>query len=173
MSEQSGPNSWDRIWAPHRKEYLQSDAGNYTEETCPFCVALEGDDRENLVVIRDTHAYVVMNKYPYNSGHVLICTNRHVSLYDDLTQDEVSQIARLTQEAMRTLRQISRAHGFNIGMNQGDVAGAGIAGHLHQHVVPRWAHDSNFMPIIGGTKVMAALVSDTRDLLSEFWNSSK
>ena len=172
MSELMGPGAWDRIWAPHRKEYLQQDAGNYTSDNCPFCVALTTDDVTGLVVVRDTHAYVVMNKYPYNSGHVLVCTNRHVASYDELEPREVEQIARLTQEAMRTLRHVSGAHGFNIGMNQGDVAGAGVAGHLHQHVVPRWAHDSNFMPIIGGTKVMSALVSDTRQVLSEFWQTS-
>ena len=100
----------------------------------------------------------------------MVCTNRHVPLYDELTPEEVTQIGELTAQAMRTLRAVSNAAGFNIGLNQGNVAGAGIADHLHQHIVPRWAGDLNFMPIVGGTKVLPELIEQTRQLLSESWS---
>lgn len=165
----SGADSWQRIWAPHRKQYLVSEAGNFTAETCPFCLAQNVDDETGLVVVRGQLAFVVMNKYPYASGHIMVCTNRHVSMYDELNEAETLEISHLTQQAMATLRRVSGCEGFNIGMNQGTVAGAGIAGHLHQHVVPRWANDSNFMPIVAGTRVMPELIEETRKLLSEAW----
>jgi ATP adenylyltransferase len=168
----SGADSWDRLWAPHRKDYLESQAGQFTADTCPFCLARDLNDHDGLVVHRGNEAYVVMNKFPYASGHLLICTNRHVPLYDEITDSERNEIGLLTQQAMRVLRTISRCSGFNIGMNQGSVAGAGVAGHLHQHVVPRWAGDSNFMPIVAGTRVMPELISQTRKLLSESWSNN-
>lgn len=167
----AGADAWDRIWAPHRKSYLESEAGTFTDEACPFCEAPKDDDARGLIVARGDMAYVVMNKYPYASGHVLVCTYRHVAGYDELSRGESDEVAALTQQAMRVLRAVSRCAGFNIGMNQGAAAGAGIAGHLHQHVVPRWAGDSNFMPIVGGTRVMPALIEDTRQLLSEAWRA--
>jgi len=111
----------------------------------------------------------VLNLYPYNAGHLLVCPYRHVADYTELTDAEVAEIGALTQQAMRVVRHVSGAHGFNIGMNQGAVSGAGIAGHLHQHVVPRWGGDSNFMPIIAGTKVIPQLLAETRDLLAQAW----
>ena len=158
----SGADAWDRIWAPHRKEYLEREAGGFTAETCPFCLALDSGTEPSLVVTRAPHAYVVLNKYPYASGHLLVCTNRHVALYEELTSAEVADVATLTQQAMRVLRSVSKCQGFNVGMNQGSVAGAGVAGHLHQHIVPRWAGDSNFMPIVASTRVMPQLLEDTR-----------
>ncbi len=113
--------------------------------------------------------YAVLNLYPYNPGHLLICPYRHVADYTDLTDEEVVEVAAFTQEAMRTVRRVSGAHGFNIGLNQGSVAGAGIAAHLHQHVVPRFGGDANFMPIVGQTKVLPQLLTDTRDLLVDAW----
>jgi ATP adenylyltransferase len=107
--------------------------------------------------------------YPYNTGHVLICPYRHFADYTEATDEETSEIAHLTQTCMKVIRHVSGAHGFNIGLNQGSLAGAGIAGHLHQHVVPRWSGDANFMPVIGSTKVMPQLLSETRRLLSEAW----
>ncbi len=160
------PSAWDRIWAPHRREYIDKFAGRYSDGDCPFCL---GDGNQELVVHRGELAYVLLNLYPYNAGHVLICPYRHVPLYDELTVVERHEIAELTGSAMRTLRKASGCEGFNIGMNQGAIAGAGVAGHLHQHVVPRWAADINFMPIIAGTKVMPEMLEDTRALLSELW----
>ncbi len=165
-----GPDAWDRLWAPHRKQYLVEEAGNFNTETCPFCIAQLADDFAGLIVKRAAQAFVVMNKYPYNSGHLLVCTNRHVATFDELNPDEMREVGELTAQAMRTLRTVSHAQGFNIGLNQGSVAGAGVAGHFHQHIVPRWAHDINFMPIVGGTKVLPELIEQTRELLSESWS---
>lgn len=162
--------SWDRIYTPHRLEYLR---GSNNSDACPFCVApdLEGTLELDLIAHRGEVAYVVLNLYPYNAGHLLICPYRHVADYTDLTDEERNEISVLTQEAMETLRAISGAQGFNLGMNQGSISGAGIASHLHQHVVPRWGGDANFMPIIGETKVLPQLLTQTRDLLREGWIS--
>jgi len=127
---------------------------------------------EGLVVARGKTAYVVMNLYPYNSGHLLVCPYRHVADYTEVDAEEAAEIASLTQRAMTVLRSVSRAQGFNIGMNQGKVGGAGIAGHLHQHVVPRWGGDTNFMPVIGHTKPMPQLLEETRRLLAEAWDAA-
>ena len=115
-------------------------------------------------------SFVVLNLYPYSPGHLMVCPYRHVAEYPDLDDVETSELAALTKAAMRTVRRVSGAHGFNIGMNQGSVAGAGIASHLHQHVVPRWGGDQNFMPIIGRTRTLAQLLTDTRDLLAQAWS---
>jgi ATP adenylyltransferase len=111
-----------------------------------------------------------MNLYPYNAGHLLICTNRHVAELPDLSVTERNEVQELTAHAMKVLRKVSNAVGFNIGINQGAVSGAGIAGHLHQHVVPRWGGDANFMPIIGKTKVLPKLLQESRQQLAAAWN---
>ncbi len=169
MSEVSrGVEAWDRLWTPHRKHYLENEAGTHSADSCPFCLS-NATVSADLVVVESTDAFVVMNKYPYSSGHILVCTKRHVATLDLLSDEEVAQVNTLTQQAMRTLRITAKAVGFNIGLNQGSVAGAGIADHFHQHIVPRWSGDSNFMPIIGGTRVMPELLADTRAVLAEFW----
>src|SRR6187551_1576788 len=127
---------------------------------CPFCRAPSVS--ESLVVARGEVVYAVLNLYPYNPGHLLICPYRHVADYPDLTAPETLELAEFTQAAMRVVRSVSGAHGFNIGMNQGPVSGAGIAGHLHQHVVPRWGGDANFMPVIARTKPLPATLPQTR-----------
>lgn len=171
MSDQSrGVEAWDRLWTPHRKHYLENEAGTHSTTSCPFCLANDESNRD-LVVIEGAEAFVVLNKYPYSSGHLLVCTYRHVATLDLLTASEMSEVSELTAQAMRTLREVSGAKGFNIGLNQGSVAGAGIADHFHQHIVPRWAGDSNFMPIIGGTRVMPELLADTRKVLQQFWKN--
>ena len=166
------PDSWQRLWAPHRMSYLEGEnrplAGNEIE--CPFCRIAGLDDAEALIVARGKEAYVVMNLYPYNAGHLLVCTNRHVAELPDLTQSERNEVQSLTAQGMRVLRKVSNASGFNIGINQGDVSGAGIAGHFHQHIVPRWAGDANFMPIIGKTKVIPKLLQESREQLAAGWN---
>jgi ATP adenylyltransferase len=113
---------------------------------------------------------VVLNLYPYNAGHLMVVPFRHIAGYPDLTDAETAEIAAHTQSAMRVIRQVSNAQGFNIGMNQGVVAGAGIAEHLHQQVVPRWGGDTNFMPVIARTKVLPQLLRDTRRLLADAWS---
>jgi len=166
------PDSWQRLWAPHRMSYLEGEnrplAGNEIE--CPFCRIAALDDAEALIVARGKEAYVVMNLYPYNAGHLLVCTNRHVAELPELTESERNEVQFLTAHGMKVLRKVSNASGFNIGLNQGDVSGAGIAGHFHQHIVPRWAGDANFMPIIGKTKVIPKLLQESREQLAAGWN---
>jgi ATP adenylyltransferase len=137
---------------------------------CPFCRVPTLSDEEGLIVARGTSAYVVMNLYPYNAGHLLICSYRHVADLTELSDEERNEISALTAHSMRVLRRVSNPKGFNLGMNQGAVSGAGVADHIHQHVVPRWAGDSNFMPIIGQTKVLPVLLSTTRKDLADNWN---
>lgn len=165
------PDEFQRLWTPHRIAYITDGPGVH-EDNCPFCAMPQLSDEQGLIVRRGELAYVVMNLYPYNSGHVLICPYRHVALYDEATAEEIAEIGSLTQQAMRVIRHISGSQGFNIGMNQGAVAGAGVAGHLHQHVVPRWATDANFMPIIAKTKAMPRLLGDMRNALAAAWDNS-
>ena len=156
----------ERLWTPHRMTYIAAQKDQPTG--CPFCLA-PGIGEGSLVVARGKLVYAVLNLYPYNPGHLLVCPYRHVADYTEIDAEETAELAAFTQTAMRVVRQVSSAHGFNIGMNQGAVAGAGIAAHLHQHVVPRWGGDSNFMPVVGQTKVLPQLLSDTRDLLASAW----
>jgi ATP adenylyltransferase len=165
------PDSWQRLWAPHRLEYLRGEnrplEGN--EVACPFCAIPEKSDEEGLIVHRGKAAYVVMNLYPYNPGHLLVCAYRHVADLTDLTEAERNEVSALTAHAMKTIRKVSAPAGFNLGMNQGAISGAGVAAHIHQHVVPRWSGDANFMPIIGQTKVLPQLLHLTRQELSAAW----
>jgi ATP adenylyltransferase len=166
-------DAWERLYTPHRMVYLRGEGKPDNQEAgeqCPFCRAPGLPEDEGLVFARGELVYGVLNLYPYNAGHLMICPYRHVADYTDLTDAEVAELGAFTQKAMRVVREVSGAHGFNIGMNQGAVSGAGIAGHLHQHLVPRWGGDSNFMPIIGGTKVIPQLLNDTRDLLAAAWD---
>jgi ATP adenylyltransferase len=166
----------DRLWTPHRMAYVKGEnrpAEGYDQPTgCPFCRAPSQSDDDSLVLARGTSVYAVLNLYPYNPGHLMICPYRHVADYTDLDDAETIELARFTQVAMRAVRLTSRAHGFNLGMNQGSVAGAGIAAHLHQHVVPRWGGDTNFMPVVGRTKVLPQLLVDTRRLLAGAWEAA-
>jgi ATP adenylyltransferase len=136
---------------------------------CPFCRAPAVPADDSLVVARGEVVYSILNLYPYNPGHLMVVPYRHIADYTDLTLAETAEVASFTQTAMRVIRRVSGAHGFNLGMNQGSVAGAGIAAHLHQHIVPRWGGDTNFMPVVGRTKVLPQLLTDTRKLLAEAW----
>ena len=166
------PDELDRLWTPYRMAYIRGEnkPGDDSAGECPFCrIGSSADDESVLVVHRGQAAYVVLNLYPYAPGHLMVCPYRHVADYTDLDETETDEVARLTQSAMRTLRAVSQAQGFNVGMNQGAVAGAGIAAHLHQHVVPRWSGDQNFMPIIGRTKTLPQLLTETRSLIAAAW----
>jgi ATP adenylyltransferase len=167
------PDDLERLWTPHRMAYVTGEAkpttGYDTPSGCPFCAAPLVAPDEGLVVARGQVVYAVLNLYPYNPGHLMVCPYRHVPDYADLDEAETLELAQFTQAAMRVLRRVSGPHGFNIGLNQGHVAGAGIAAHLHQHVVPRWGGDTNFMPVIGRTKVLPQLLTDTRALLAKAW----
>lgn len=167
-------DAWERLYTPHRMVYLRGEGKPVSEEAgdgCPFCRAPGMPTDEGLVVARGEHVYAVLNLYPYNAGHLMVCPYRHVADYPDLSTAEVAELGAFTQRSMTVLRAVSGAHGFNIGMNQGSVSGAGIAAHLHQHVVPRWGGDTNFMPIVGATKVIPQLLEDTRALLAAEWES--
>jgi ATP adenylyltransferase len=175
LEEQLGvgePDQLQRLWTPHRMSYIADSKDSPTPAVCPFCHIPGLPDAEGLIVARGGAAYVVLNLYPYNPGHLMVVTYRHVALYEDLEPAEAAELAQLTQRSLRVLRKASSPHGFNLGMNQGRVAGAGIADHLHQHVVPRWGGDANFMPVIGHTKVMPQLLADTRQLLADAWNTT-
>ena len=162
------PDGFARLWTPHRIAYIENGAPGPRDE-CVFCTAPQLSDEQALIVHRGALAYVLLNLFPYNSGHLLVVPYRHVSTYDEATVDEVTEIAGLTQTAMRVLRATSRADGFNIGMNQGAIAGAGIAAHLHQHVVPRWGADANFFPIIAQTKALPRLLGEVRSEVAAAW----
>ncbi len=168
------PDALERLWTPHRLAYIQGEDKPGSDEAgeCPFCRIQSGDDAESLIVHRGEHGFAVLNLYPYSAGHLLICPDRHVADYTDLDEHEVAEVAHLTQQAMRCIRAASGAHGFNIGLNQGAVAGAGISAHLHQHVVPRWGGDANFMPIVARTRVMPQLLRETREVLAAAWPAS-
>lgn len=163
-------DGFQRLWTPHRMVYIRGERPDPKPgEGCPFCVAPARDDADGLVVHRGELCYVVLNLFPYNPGHLLICPYRHVSLYVDLTDEETDEFTRLTKEGIRALQTSSQPMGFNLGMNQGEVAGAGVAAHLHQHVVPRWGGDSNFLPIVARTKALPELLEDTRRRVAESW----
>jgi ATP adenylyltransferase len=143
-----------RLWAPWRLEYVESavkESGG-----CFLCDALQaGDDRERLIVHRDALTFLIMNLYPYNNGHLLLAPHRHVGGLDDLTMDELTAVAELTRRAVKWLDIAYQPHGYNIGLNLGRVAGAGLPGHIHWHIVPRWDGDTNFMPVLGCAKVIS------------------
>jgi ATP adenylyltransferase len=154
----------DRLWAPWRMRYV-SEAG--VPSACVFCAALAaGDDVRTLVVHRGKLAFLILNAFPYASGHLMTALNRHGGSLEDATSAELTEAMELTQRAIRALRTTYRADGFNVGVNEGRVAGAGVADHLHIHVVPRWDGDANFMPVIGETKVLPETLGTTFQRLS-------
>jgi ATP adenylyltransferase len=156
-----------RLWTPWRMAYIRDpDRGKVSG--CPFCVLpaeAEGEgeqgDAEALILHRGEHAYAILNAYPYNPGHFMAVPYRHIADYDELTKAEIDEMSALCQRGIRALRATSRPHAFNIGVNMGALAGAGIAEHIHQHVVPRWGGDTNFMPVVGQTRVLPELLEET------------
>jgi len=171
---EGAPQAFQRLWTPHRMVYIggQNKPSDDTPAQCPFCAGSQRGDEEALIVHRGQTSYVIMNLYPYNTGHLLVCPYRHISDWTEATPAERQEIGELTATAMSVVRSVSRPHGFNLGMNQGEVAGAGIAAHLHQHIVPRWKGDANFMPIIGRTKPVPQLLGEQRDMLAAAWAAS-
>ncbi|HEX3297408.1 MAG TPA: HIT domain-containing protein [Nocardioides sp.] len=166
------PDGLERLWTPYRMAYIRGESKPVDDSAgeCPFCrIPRHGDDERFLVVRRGRTSYAVLNLYPYAPGHLMICPYRHIADYTETTDDEATEISAMTKAAMRTLRSVSRAEGFNLGMNQGPAGGAGIAAHLHQHVVPRWVGDQNFITVIARTKTLPELLQDTRRLLADAW----
>jgi ATP adenylyltransferase len=165
------PDGLQRLWMPHRLAYIKGEnkPADGSALLCPFDEIPRLSDAEGLIVARGRDVYAVLNLYPYNSGHLMVVPYRHIADYTELTDAETDELADFTKRSMTALREASQAQGFNIGMNMGSVAGAGIAAHLHQHIVPRWGGDSNYMPVVGHTKVLPQLLGDTRVVLADAW----
>jgi ATP adenylyltransferase len=156
-----------RLWAPWRLEYIQSAD---EQDGCIFCRAAEADDDEAaLVVHRGERALVLLNRYPYASGHLMVAPYRHEGEFGELEDEEALEVHRLASAGLGALAQSMRPQGFNVGWNLGRIAGAGIVDHVHLHVVPRWAGDTNFMPVLADVKVMPEALEDTRRKLAEIW----
>ncbi len=156
----------DVMWAPWRMSYVTRDPADRPE--CVFCAAPQSEsDADPYILRRGRTAYVIMNLYPYNNGHLMVVPYRHVPRLTDLPSDATAEMMDLTQEAQTVLQERMHPHGFNLGMNQGSAAGAGIEEHLHLHIVPRWVGDTNFMPAIGDTRVMPQHLDETYELLRE------
>jgi ATP adenylyltransferase len=156
----------EQLWAPWRLEYV---ARADEQEGCVLCLAAAGDDESRLVVHRGRAAFVLLNKYPYASGHLMIAPLRHVGELRELTDDEALEIHRLSVEGTEVLGRTFGPQGYNLGWNLGRVAGAGVADHVHLHVVPRWAGDTNFMPVLADVKVVPEHMTDTRRKLAAAW----
>jgi ATP adenylyltransferase len=155
-----------QLWAPWRLEYVQAAD---EQPGCLFCTALDGDDEERLVVARADHAFALLNRFPYASGHLMVAPTRHVGELEALTDPEVLAVHRLAARALEALRGTFAPEGFNLGWNLGRVAGAGVVDHAHLHVVPRWGGDTNFMPVLADVKVLPEHLSESRRKLADAW----
>jgi len=156
----------ERLWAPWRLEYIRGPKA----DDCIFCRAVESDDDEgNFVVHRGELAFVMLNAYPYNNGHLMVAPYAHEPTIETLDDATDLEMVQLVKRSITALREVYRPEGFNIGINQGAAAGAGIEEHVHQHVVPRWRGDTNFMPVIGDVRVLPQSLSDSwKELRSVF-----
>ena len=155
-----------QLWAPWRLEYVSAAD---EQQGCILCLAAAGEDEERLVVHRSGHAFVLLNKFPYSSGHLMVAPARHVGEFGDLSDEEALAIHRLAGSGIAALAVTFSPQGFNIGWNLGRIAGAGIDDHVHLHVVPRWAGDTNFMPVLADVKVMPEHLAETRRKLAAAW----
>jgi len=153
----------ERLWRDWRMAYIESARG--LDEECIFCELPEREPEEAFVLRRTSEAFVLMNLYPYNPGHLLVAPLRHTGSLEDLGAEEMRQAGELMQMSVKVLQEVLSPDGFNVGMNLGRVAGAGYPGHLHWHIVPRWAGDANYMPIVGETRVLPELVGATFEKL--------
>lgn len=153
-----------QIFAPWRIEYVKMEKPDY----CVFCKAAEdGDDDKNLIILRGTDNFVILNNYPYNPGHVMVIPYKHVSSIEDLTPDELHEHYDLVKGMVGILREAFEPQGFNIGCNLGKTAGAGIEAHLHTHIVPRWQGDTNFMPVVAETQIIVEELRESYRLIKE------
>jgi ATP adenylyltransferase len=160
-----------RLWTPHRMAYIVSaaEAGGEEAEGCPFCRIPSMGDEVGLLLARGEHTYAVLNLHPYNPGHLMVVPYRHVADLEDLTDAEAVELTEMTRDAVRAIKTASSPHGFNVGLNLGGVAGGSLSDHLHQHVVPRWGGDANFIAVLAQTKVIPQLLAETRRLIAEAW----
>ena len=163
----------DRLWAPWRLEFVKRASGHDPLE-CVFCAApAQALDQEALILHRGATCFVILNLYPYTNGHLMITPYRHIALPGEMTSEERTELWDLLDQSLDALDRTLQPHGANAGMNLGRVAGAGIEGHLHLHVVPRWNGDNNFMPVLADTRVMAQHLDDTWRLLRDAWVPSQ
>lgn len=152
----------EKLWAPWRKEFILGQK----EKGCIFCKRhKDNKDKKNLILFRGKLSFVIMNKYPYNTGHLMVAPYRHGGKLEKLDREELLDLARLTQKCVAILKKTMKPQGFNLGMNLEKVSGAGVADHLHVHVVPRWTGDTNFMPVLGDTKLISVALQDTYEQL--------
>jgi ATP adenylyltransferase len=164
------PDGFDRLWVPHRAAYVQGSDRPEGAADCPFCQAPARGDEDSLIVARGANVYALLNLFPYNPGHLLICPYRHVADLTDLTAGEAGELMEFGRQAIKALGAARGPRGFNLGINQGAVAGAGISAHLHLHVVPRWPGDSNFFPIVARSRALPELLGETRAVLAQAWS---
>ncbi len=156
----------DQLWAPWRLSYVTAAKAPSENDPCFICAGLAGeDDRRNLIALRTERSVVVLNRYPYNNGHLLVAPRAHKGKLDELTPEEVLETQETLRRMVRALDQLIRPDGYNVGLNLGRVAGAGLPGHLHWHIVPRWHGDTNFMPVLGDIKVIVQSLEALYDLL--------
>jgi len=161
------------LWAPWRMKYILS-AKEGKEKGCIFCTRYpQDDDKNNLILYRGETAFVIMNRFPYNNGHVMIVPYRHSGDIHDLSDEEKLEMMDITQLCLKVLDEVMQPHGYNIGMNLGRVSGAGVLDHLHSHIVPRWNGDTNFMPVIGNTKVISEALDKSYDKLKIVFDRKK
>jgi ATP adenylyltransferase len=154
-----------RIWAPWRLPYVK-DASKDEDEQCIFCTKpAEDDDEANFIVHRANLCFVILNTFPYTNGHLMVAPYEHTPALQDLDTDTVAEMMSLAQRTMRRLEQVYEPHGYNVGFNQGRIAGAGFEGHIHMHVVPRWGGDTNFMPVLADTRVMPQTLEQSYEAL--------
>ena len=154
-----------RIWAPWRLAYVK-DAAKDIEEECIFCAKpAQDDDEANLIVHRGERSFVILNLFPYTNGHLMVAPYAHLGRLQELGSETLTEMMELAQRAMNRLEQVYDPHGYNVGFNQGRVAGAGVEHHIHMHVVPRWGGDTNFMPVIADTKVMPQSIEQSYEAL--------
>ncbi|MFE5285550.1 HIT family protein [Nocardia sp. NPDC056611] len=177
------PDRLQRLWTPYRMSYITGEAEDRDTATepkadapkktgHPFTDIPEMSDEDGLIIARGESVYAVLNLYPYNPGHMMVVPYRRVANLEDLTAAESAELMAFTQQAIRVMKQVSRPEGFNVGLNLGGVAGGSLADHLHQHIVPRWSGDANFITVVGGVKVMPQLLRETRALLAQAWKEA-
>ncbi|BCN43869.1 HIT domain-containing protein [Rhodococcus hoagii] len=164
------PDRLQRLWSPHRMSYIAEAPKASKSSEGPFSEIPKMTDEEGLIVARGEAVYAVLNLYPYNPGHLMVVPYRRVAALEDLTPEESAELMAFTQQAIRVIKRVSNPDGFNVGLNLGAAAGGSLAEHLHQHIVPRWGGDANFITVLGGAKVMPQLLRETRALLAGAWD---
>ncbi|MEV0292551.1 HIT domain-containing protein [Nocardia sp. NPDC050710] len=170
------PDRLQRLWTPYRMSYIAEAATIRPAADAtghPFTDIPKMSDEDGLIIARGELVYAVLNLYPYNPGHMMVVPYRRVANLEDLTDAESAELMAFTQRAIRVMKSVSRPHGFNVGLNLGGVAGGSLADHLHQHIVPRWGGDANFITVVGGVKVMPQLLRETRALLAAAWKEAE